>query len=98
MRRVLQVCGVAAAIAALVGVNVPATGAQGIVSGIVLPPISVVTPGLPAGVTVMVPGVPSTPIMTGISVGLAGAASSSKGHVTHTESNTTEPATIVLSE
>ena len=101
MRRILQVCGVAAAIAALAGVNAPVTGAQGIVSGIIVPPISVVTPGLsgmPIGVSVSVPSVPSTPIMAGISMGIAGTASSSKGHVTGKESTTIEPATIVLGE
>lgn len=98
MRRVLQACGIAAAVAALVGVNVPASGAQGIVSGIVVPPISVVTSGMPVGVNVSVPSVPSTPNITGISVGMAGTASSSKGNVTYKESRTSEPATIVLSE
>ena len=98
MRRVLQVCGVAAAVAALVGINVPATGAQGIVSGVIMPPISVVTPAMPVGVTVSVPGMVSQPVMPGISVGMAGTGSGSERHVTHTESRTSEPATIVLSE
>lgn len=98
MRRVLQVCGVGVALAALIGVNVPATGAQGIVSGITLPPISVVIPGMPLGVTVAVPGVPSTSIITGISVGMAGTGSGGERSVTHKESRTSEPATIVLSE
>jgi hypothetical protein len=98
MRRVLQVCGVAAVLASLVGVHVPATGAQGIVSGIIVPPISAVTPGMPVGVTVSVPSMVSQPIMPGISVGMAGTGSGSEGHVTHTETRTSEPATIVLSE
>ena len=34
MRRILQACGVAATVAALISVNVPVTDAQGIVSGI----------------------------------------------------------------
>lgn len=106
MRRILQACGVAATVAALISVNVPVTDAQGIVSGIEAPNVSVVTIGgpagmpigLPAGVSVAVPSVPSTPIMAGISVGIAGTASSSKGHMTRKESNTIEPATIVLGE
>lgn len=106
MRRILQTCGVAAAVVALIGVNVPVTGAQGIVSGIEVPNVSTVTIGgpagmpigLPAGVSVSVPTVPSTPIMAGIGVGIAGTATSSKGHVTQKESNTVEEATIVMGE
>ena len=98
MKRVLQACGVVAVLASLVSVHVPAAGAQGIVSGIALPPISEVTPGMPIGVTVAVPSMVSQPIMPGISAGMAGTGSGSEGHVTHTESRTSEPATIVLSE
>jgi hypothetical protein len=98
MKRVLQACGVAAVLAALVCVQAPATGAQGIVSGIVVPPISAVTPGMPVGVNVSVPSLVSQPIMPGISVGMAGTGAGSERHVTHTESRTSEPATIVLSE
>lgn len=98
MRRVLQACGVAAVLASLVCVQVPVTGAQGIVSGIIVPPISAVTPGRPVGVTVSVPSMVSAPIMPGISVGVPGTSSGSEGHVTHTESRTSEPATIELSE
>lgn len=98
MRRVLQVCGVAAAVASLMGVSITATGAQGIVSGVTLPPISVVTPGMPIGVTVAVPGMVSSPVMPGISVGMAGTGSGNQKEVTYKESNTSEPATIVLSE
>jgi hypothetical protein len=98
MRRVLQVCGVAGALASLICVHVPVTGAQGILSGVTLPPISAVTPGMPIGVTVSVPSMVSQPIMPGISVGMAGTGSGSEGHVTHTESRTSEPATIELGE
>ena len=98
MRRVLQMCGVSVAVAALVGVHVPMTGAQGVVSGITVPPISEVIPGMPLGLTVAVPGVPSTPSLSSISVGMAGTGSGSERHVTHKESRTSEPATIVLSE
>lgn len=98
MRRILQVCGVTAAVAALVGVNVPMTGAQGIVSGITVPPISVVIPGMPLGVNVAVPSVPGAHIMPGISVGMAGTGSGGERNVTYKESRTSEPATIVLSE
>ena len=99
MRRIPQTFGAAAAVVALVGVNVPVTGAQGIISGIDVPTVSVVTigmpVGLPAGVSVSVPHVPN---MAGISVGIAGTAASSKGHVTRKESNTVEEATITLGE
>ena len=98
MRRVLQVCGVAAALASLVCVHVPVTGAQGIISGVILPPISGVTPGMPPGVMVSVPNVPGLPIMSGISVGMAGTGPGSEREVTYKESTTSEPATIVLSE
>ncbi len=98
MRRVLQACGVAAVLASLVCVQAPVTGAQGIVSGITLPPIPAVTPGMPLGVTVSVPSLVSQPIMPGISVGMAGTGSGSERHVTHKESRTSEPATIVLGE
>ncbi len=97
MRRVLQVCGVAAAVAAVVGVNVPDTGAQGIVSGVIVPPISVVTPGMPVAMPIAVPGMAGQSIMPGISVEMAGTGSGSERRVTHTESRTSEPATIVLS-
>lgn len=95
MRRVLQVCGVAAALASLGYVHVPATGAQGIISGVILPPISGITPGMPLGVTVSVPNVPSMP---GISVGMGSTGSGSEREVTYKESTSSEPATIVLSE
>ena len=98
MRRILQVSGVAAVLASLVCVHVPAAGAQGIVSGITLPPISAVTPGMSVGMTVSVPSMVSQPVMPGISVGMAGTGSGSGRHVTHKESRTSEPATIVLSE
>lgn len=98
MRRVLQVCGVAAVLTALVSVDVPATGAQGIVSGITVPPISAVTPGMPVEIAVAVPSLVSSPIMPGIGAGLASAGSGGKGHVTRTETRTSEPATIELSE
>lgn len=98
MRWVLQVCGVAAAVATLVGFNVPVTGAQGIVSGVVVPPTSAVTPGMPVAMPIAVPGMSGQPIMPGISVGMAGTGSGSQRHVTHTESRTSEPATIKLSE
>ena len=97
MRRVLQVCG-AAVLVAVMGIQVPVTGAQGIVSGVILPPISAVTPGMPVGVTISVPSMASAPIMPGVSVGMVGTGSGSEGHVTHSESRTSEPATIVLSE
>ena len=98
MRRVLQVCGVAAALASLMCVQVPVTGAQGIISGVILPPISGVTPGMPPGVMVSVPNVPSMPIMSGINVGMAGTGSGSEREVTYRETTSSEPATIVLSE
>ena len=98
MRRVLQVCGVAAVLAALGCAHVPATGAQGIISGVTLPPISAVTPGMPIGVTVSVPSLVSQPVMPGVSVGMAGTGSGNQRDVTYRESTTSEPATIVLSE
>ena len=98
MRRVLQVCGVAAAVAAMVSMHVPVTGAQGIVSGLTLPPISVVTPGMPVGVTIAVPVMASQPIMPGSVSGWWVLAPVAREHVTHKESRTSEPATIVLSE
>lgn len=98
MRRVLQVCGVAAVLASMVGVHVPATGAQGIVSGITVPPIPVVTSGMPVGVAGMIPTIPSIPIISGINVGMAGTGFGGERSVTYKESRTSEPATIVLSE
>ena len=98
MRRVLQVCGVAAVLASLVSIHVPATGAQGIVSGITVPPIAAVTPGMPIGVSVAVPSMVSQPIMPGMSVGMAGTGSGSQREVTYKESTTSEPATIELGE
>jgi hypothetical protein len=74
------------------------TGAQGIVSGVILPPISAVTPGMSFGVTVSVPSMAIQPIMPGISVGMAGTGSGGERHVTHKESRTSEPATIEVSE
>jgi hypothetical protein len=73
-------------------------GAQGVLSGIIVPPISAVTPGMPVGVTVSAPTMVSQPIMPGMSVGMAGTGSGGQREVTYKETNTTEPATIVLSE
>ena len=98
MRRVLQVCGVAAVLTSMVGVHVPETGAQGIVSGITVPPIPVVTSGMPVGVAGIVPIMPSIPIMSGITIGMAGTGFGGERSVTYKESRTSEPATIVLSE
>lgn len=98
MRRVLQVCGVAAAVAALVTIHVPVTGAQGIISGVMVPPISVATSGMPNGVTVAVPSMVRPSVMPGISVGMTGTGSGSQREVTYKESNTSEPAIIVLGE
>ena len=98
MRRVLQVCAGAAVVAAVIGAYVPVTGAQGIVSGVVLPPISEMTPGIQIGVAVAGPGMVVQPIMPGISVGMAGTGSGGEKHVTHKETRTSEPATIELSE
>ena len=98
MRRVLQACGVAVVLASVAGVPAPEAGAQGIVSGITLPPISAVTAGMPVEIAVAVPSLVSSPLMPGISAGLAGVGSGGEGHVTRTETRTSEPATIELSE
>jgi hypothetical protein len=65
---------------------------------VTLPPISAVTPGMSIGVTVSVPSLVSQPIMPGFSVGMAGTGTGSEGQVTHTESRTSEPATIEFGE
>lgn len=98
MRRLLRVGGMAAALAALVGAHAPATGAQGIVSGVTVPPIPVVISGAPIGAVGPIPGVPASPIVAGISVGMAGTGSGSERDVIYRESRTSEPATIVVSE
>jgi hypothetical protein len=98
MRRGLQMFGGAAVLASLVCAHVPVTGAEGIVSGVTLPPISAVTPGMPISVTVSVPSLVSQSNMPGISVGMAGTGAGGEGQVTHTESRTSEPATIELGE
>ncbi|MCA9862020.1 MAG: hypothetical protein R2853_14925 [Thermomicrobiales bacterium] len=98
MRRVLQVCGVAAVLASLGCAYVPVAGAQGIVSGVTLPPISAVTPGMPIGVNVSVPNLVSSPVMPGMSAGMAATGSGGQREVTYEESKTSEPATIVLGE
>jgi hypothetical protein len=98
MRRVLQVCGVAAVLASLGCVHVPVTEAQGIISELNVPPISAVTPRMPIEVSVSIPIMVSQPVMPGMSVGQAGAGTGSEGQVTHTSSRTSEPATIKLGE
>ena len=97
MRRVLQVCGVAAAVAALVGASAPDAGAQVVSLGGNLPPITVVvSPVMPGGVAVAVPHAPG---VAGIGVGIGGSgASSGRGHVVQKDTSSVEPASIVLSE
>jgi hypothetical protein len=98
MRRVLRMCAGAAVLFALAGVHVSAAGAQGIISGVTLPPVSAVTPGMPIGVAVSVPIMVTQPIVPGVSAGMPGPGAEGGDHVTHTETRTSEPATIELSE
>lgn len=97
MQRVAKVCGVAAAVAVLVGGGLATASAQ----SVVMPPINVViSPVLPGGVVIpAVPGVPAmagVPVAPSLTVDMTG--TEGQKHVVQRESTTVEPAEIVIDE